>query len=186
MNILSTKNWIEICIVFYGSDFTFTEIITSFKMWTLLIILILAACTFSAKSFTITSTRHMFSYRSSILKFLISFATVVSIQICKRVLWSTGGCIGGSWRCSDSSRSSCCDVSCGRRSRWTYLRKKNKITNEVAIKTVSKWMSLYKWPLYDLVWPFFCHLSQNWGSDGNFEVLNRSKSWLGQKLWPQM
>ena len=111
-------------------------------MWTLLIIMILAACTFSAKSFTITSTRHMFSYGSSILKFLISFATVVSIQICKRVLWSTGGCIGGSWRCSDSSRSSCCDVSCGCRSRWTYLRKNNQITNRVAIKTDSKWMFL--------------------------------------------
>ena len=37
-----------------------------------------------------------------------------------------------------------------------------------------------KWPFYDHFWPFFCqlyeHLSQNWGSDGHFEVLNRSKS----------
>ena len=62
-----------------------------------------------------------------------------------------------------------------------YLLKKN------CIKTVSKWMSLYKWPLYDLFWPFFrhmyVHLSQNWGSDGHFEVLNRSYLWLVQKLW---
>ena len=48
------------------------------------------------------------------------------------------------------------------------------------VKSVSKWMFLYKWPLYDLFWPFFSHmyvyLSQNWGSDGPFEVPNGSKS----------
>ena len=58
------------------------------------------------------------------------------------------------------------------------------------LKSVWKWMFLYKWPLYDLFWPFFHHmcvyLSQNWGSDGHFEVLNGSKSWLGKKLWSQM
>ena len=58
------------------------------------------------------------------------------------------------------------------------------------LKSVWKRMSLYKWPLYDHFWLFFhqmyVHLSQNWGSDGHFEVLNRSKSWLVQKLWPQM
>ena len=58
------------------------------------------------------------------------------------------------------------------------------------VKTVRKRMFLYKWPLYDHSWPFFCHmnvyLSQNWGSDGHFEMLNGSKSWLVQKLWPQM
>ena len=58
------------------------------------------------------------------------------------------------------------------------------------LKSVYKWMSLYKCPLYDHSWPFYCHmceyLSQNWGSDGHFEMLNGSKSWLGQKLWPQM
>ena len=35
-----------------------------------------------------------------------------------------------------------------------------------------------KWPFYDHIWPFFCqlyvYLSQNWGSDGHFEVLNQS------------
>ena len=50
-----------------------------------------------------------------------------------------------------------------------------------------KWMSLHIWPLYDHFWPFFrhmyVHLSQNWGSDGHFEVLNRSTFWLLQKLW---
>ena len=55
------------------------------------------------------------------------------------------------------------------------------------VKTVSKRMSLHKWPLYDLFWPFFSHmylyLSQNWGSDGHFEVLNRSYLSLVQKLW---
>ena len=49
------------------------------------------------------------------------------------------------------------------------------------LKTVSKWMSLYKSPLYYLFWPLFCHmyvhLSQNWGSDGHFEVLNRCYLW---------
>ena len=61
---------------------------------------------------------------------------------------------------------------------------------EPMIKSVYKWMFLYKWPLYDLFWPFFCHtcvyLPQNWGSDGHFEVLNGSKSWLGWKLWHKM
>ena len=55
------------------------------------------------------------------------------------------------------------------------------------IKTVWKRMFLYKWPLYDLLWPFFCHiyvdLPQNWCSDGHFEVLNRSYQRLVQKLW---
>ena len=55
------------------------------------------------------------------------------------------------------------------------------------IKSVYKWMSLYKCPLYDHSWPFFCHmcvyLSQNWGSDGHCEVLNRSSLWLVEKFW---
>ena len=46
------------------------------------------------------------------------------------------------------------------------------------LKSDWKRMSLYKWPCYDHFWPFFCHLyvhlSQNWGLDGHFEVLNRS------------
>ena len=37
-----------------------------------------------------------------------------------------------------------------------------------------------KRPFYDHIWPFFCqphgYLSQNWVSDGHFEVLNESKS----------
>ena len=41
-------------------------------------------------------------------------------------------------------------------------------------------ISTDKWPFYDHFWPYFwqlCfHLSQNWGSDGHFEVLNESKS----------
>ena len=68
-----------------------------------------------------------------------------------------------------------------------YIR---TISSLLLLKSVYKRMSLYKCPLYDHSWPFFCHmfvyLSQNWGSDGYFEVLNGSKSWLGQKLWPQM
>jgi hypothetical protein len=48
----------------------------------------------------------------------------------------------------------------------------------------------HKGQLYDHFWSFSCylyvHLSQNWDSDGHFEVLNGSKSWLVQKLWPQM
>ena len=44
-----------------------------------------------------------------------------------------------------------------------------------------------KWLSYDYFWPYFCqlyvHLSQNWDSDGHFEVLNRSKIWLVQRLW---
>ena len=58
------------------------------------------------------------------------------------------------------------------------------------IKSVYKRMFLYKWPLYDLFWSFFCHmyvrLSQNWGSDNHFEVINRSYLWLVEKLWHKM
>ena len=54
----------------------------------------------------------------------------------------------------------------------------------------SQKMATDKWPFYDHFWSFFCqlyiHLSQNWGSNGHFEMLNGPKSWLGQKLWPQM
>ena len=36
-----------------------------------------------------------------------------------------------------------------------------------------------KWLFYNHFWPFFCqlygYLSQNWGSDGHFDVLNGSK-----------
>ena len=32
-------------------------------------------------------------------------------------------------------------------------------------------------------WPTIQCLSQNWGSDGHFEVLNMSKSKLDQNLW---
>ena len=47
-----------------------------------------------------------------------------------------------------------------------------------------------KWLFYVYFWPFFCqlyvYLSQKRGSDGHFEVLNGSTSWLVQTLWPQM
>ena len=39
-------------------------------------------------------------------------------------------------------------------------------------------------------WPFFCQLyvcfSQNWDSDGHFEVLNKTKSCLVQLKWHEM
>ena len=50
----------------------------------------------------------------------------------------------------------------------------------IVLKKDSKRTSLYKWPCYDHFWPFFCHLyvhlSQKWGLDGQFEVLNRSNT----------
>ena len=68
-----------------------------------------------------------------------------------------------------------------------YLLDVVEPTNTYIIKTVSKRISLYKWTLYDHSWPFVCHmceyLSQNWGSDGHFEVLNRSYLCLVQNLW---
>ena len=40
--------------------------------------------------------------------------------------------------------------------------------------------------VFDHFWSFLCllheNLSQNWDSDGHFEVLGASKSWLDQKL----
>ena len=67
------------------------------------------------------------------------------------------------------------------------MKKFGTLSMVQTVKSVYKWMFLYKWPLYDLFWPFFCHvydhLSQNWGSDDHFEVLNRSYLWLVEKLW---
>ena len=44
-----------------------------------------------------------------------------------------------------------------------------------------------KWLVYGYFWPFFLqlyvHLSQNWGSDDHFGVLNRPKIWLVLSLW---
>ena len=44
----------------------------------------------------------------------------------------------------------------------------------------SQKMATDKWPIYEHFWSFFCqlyiHLSQNWGSNGHFEVLTKSKS----------
>ena len=73
---------------------------------------------------------------------------------------------------------------------WTFLQKKlwNRLylLNQI-VNSDWKWMSIYKWPLYDYFWPFFCHmyvhLSQNCGSEDHFEVLNRSYLWLVKKLW---
>ena len=68
-----------------------------------------------------------------------------------------------------------------------YLLKSFLLYCLIYIKSVYKRMSLYKCPLYDHSWPFSCHmcehLSQNWGSDGHFEVLNMSYLWLVEKLW---
>ena len=67
------------------------------------------------------------------------------------------------------------------------LKKIRNIEQNMYVKSVYKWMSAYKCPLYDHSWPFFRHmcdyLSQTWGSDGHFEVLNRSYLWLVEKLW---
>ena len=82
------------------------------------------------------------------------------------------------------------DLVCLGSGKGTYSRVLNRRQFRIKLKTVWKRMFLYKWPLYDLFWPFFCHvcvyLSQKWGSDGHFELLNGSESWFGQKLWPQM
>ena len=69
----------------------------------------------------------------------------------------------------------------------SFVRSPWKGLKSIFLKSVYKWMSLYKCPLYDHSWPFYCHmydhLSQNWGSDDHFEVLNRSYLWLVEKLW---
>ena len=73
-------------------------------------------------------------------------------------------------------------------------RKVNVVTNWATdkMKTIL-WFEMkltHKWPFYDYFWAFFCHLyvhlSQNWASDGHFEVLHGSKSQLVQKLWRKM
>ena len=42
------------------------------------------------------------------------------------------------------------------------------------------------WPLLAIFWQLCDYITQNWDSDGHFEVLNRSKPWLIQKLWLKM
>ena len=50
---------------------------------------------------------------------------------------------------------------------------------KLQLKTDWKRMSLCKWQCYDQFWLFFWHmyvdLSQNWGSDGHYDILNWSK-----------
>ena len=41
-------------------------------------------------------------------------------------------------------------------------------------------------PFPAIFWQLYDYISQNWGSDGHFEVLNRSIPWLIQKLWLKM
>ena len=51
----------------------------------------------------------------------------------------------------------------------------------------SKKIEADKLPFLDHIWPLFCklhtNLSQNWDSEGHFEVLNNSKPELEQKIW---
>ena len=58
---------------------------------------------------------------------------------------------------------------------------------------IRDWSSKFtsdKWTFYNHFWPFLCqlyeNLSQNRDSDGHFEVLNKSESWLVQQLWHKM
>ena len=57
------------------------------------------------------------------------------------------------------------------------------------VKTVSKWIWIYKWPLYDLFWQFFHHmcvyLSKNWGSVSHFECLSQVLVMIGSKVMTQ-
>ena len=67
-----------------------------------------------------------------------------------------------------------------------YNLVKRKVGYEVS-KDWSETNVTLKWLLYNRFWPLFCHiyvhLSQNWGSEGQFEMPNRSKSQFVQKLW---
>ena len=74
------------CIKFF---IIFTSIIFAFCMWTLQILVVLAAGAFNTKSYSVTSTRSNFIWVSSIYQFLISFAAVLSIFICKRMVLGT-------------------------------------------------------------------------------------------------
>ena len=70
-----------------------------------------------------------------------------------------------------------------------YMTKQYKNAYNLSIVWI-KTNNNNKWLFYDCFWPFFCqlyiHLSQNWGSDGHFDALNRSKIWLVQRLWHKM
>ena len=69
-----------------------------------------------------------------------------------------------------------------------------KFMKEKAYKVVSivwiKTNNNNKCPFFDHFWPFFrqlyVYLSQKWGSDCHFDVLNRSKIELVQRLWHKM
>ena len=80
--------------------------------------------------------------------------------------------------------------------RWSHrpFEKVNMNAEKVELKwgTIvwSEMKDTDKWQCYDHFRTIFCHMyghpSQNWGSDGHFEVLNWSKFWLVQKLWHKM
>ena len=50
------------------------------------------------------------------------------------------------------------DLVCLGSGKGTYSRVLNRRQFRIKLKTVWKRMFLYKWPLYDLFWPFFCHM----------------------------
>ena len=68
-----------------------------------------------------------------------------------------------------------------------FLSTPSKYTvRSIYLRIVSKWMSFYKSPFLTIFRHMHVHLSQNWGSDGPYEVINRSYLWLVQKLWHEM
>ena len=73
----------------YGQP-AFIEVEASICIWTLLITMILAARTLSAKSYSITCARGFFTWRSPIHEFLVSFTAIFSAFIGKGVIqWAS-------------------------------------------------------------------------------------------------
>ena len=73
------------------------------------------------------------------------------------------------------------------------LRLKGCAVESLVFRICIVWVTMNnnnKWLFYDYFWPHFCqlyiHISQNWGLVQHFDVLNRSKIWLVQRLWHKM
>jgi hypothetical protein len=56
------------------------------------------------------------------------------------------------------------------------------ILDEKKLKMLVSKMAIF-WPFVIIFWQLHRYISQNWDSDGYFEVLSVSKSKLDQKLW---
>ena len=62
---------------------------------------------------------------------------------------------------------------------WVFQYSRNSQCLALLIDSFDIKLTIHIWPFF---WHMYGHLSQKWGSDGHFELLNGSESWI-LKVW---